>query len=197
MHKKKKISLGIVIMAIAGLSMMGFQNCAKAKFTPSNDNLVLRTESMPTDDTIVDPQGGDEGLPPEATPTPSPSPTPVSSPTPSGTPPLSTTLDENDLVECQMLSPSSKVILASEFEMQHSNSSATRVCMSRKACLEIINEYAASHSCTLLAGPGSDPADPNLQCTEIFPGTKGTCHKARKLSDQQVADQLEALLNAK
>lgn len=199
MFKKERLSLGIAIIAIAGISMMGFQNCSQAKFTPDSDALVLRTEAPPLDDTAANPQGGDDGQAPAASPSPTPvvSPSPGSSPVPSGTPPLRTTVDEGDLVECQILHPNNKVVLASDFEMRHSNSSSIRVCMSRRACLDIVNEYAARHKCSLLAGPGADPADPQLQCTEIFPGSKGTCHNARKLSEQQVADQLNALLKAK
>jgi hypothetical protein len=92
-----------------------------------------------------------------------------------------------------MLHPNRKIVLGPEFEVSPSNASSTRVCMSRHACLDIINEYAASHDCSLDVGPGAAPADPNLQCTEIFPGSKGTCHNAAILNDDQVRANLDKL----
>lgn len=97
-----------------------------------------------------------------------------------------------DLVECQMLHPNKKIILAPEFEVSPSNKSATRVCMSRHACLELINAYAVKHDCSLATGAGQEAAS-DLQCTEIFPGSKGTCHNATILSDDQVSGILDVL----
>ena len=90
-----------------------------------------------------------------------------------------------------MLHPNRKIVLGSEFEMSPSNASSHRVCMTRHACLSLINAYAERHECSLAPGLGQD-AEPT-QCTEVFPGTKGTCHNATVLSDEQVSEQLDQL----
>jgi len=149
--------------------------------------MVLSTEGVPGD-----------GVVPSSTPPPGdgqPTPTPTSTPTPTPTPSPSPndSVASGKIVECQMLHPNRKIVLSSDLEMSPSNASSTRVCMSEKACLDIINDYAVTHNCSLAPGKDSAAADPQLQCTEIFPGSKGTCHNATILSDQQVVDQLKYL----
>ena len=94
-----------------------------------------------------------------------------------------------NLVECEMISPSTKVILDFDLVVDHSNSSATRVCMSSNACLNIINAYAAQHDCSLSLGAATSSSQ--SQCTKIFPGSKGTCHNAAVVSDDQVNSILQ------
>lgn len=97
-----------------------------------------------------------------------------------------------DLVECDMGTPSYKVILEGGLLSDHSNASSTRICMSETACLSIINAYAAARNCTLASGAATTPSATG-QCTEIFPGSKGTCHNAQVLTDGDVANLLLTL----
>lgn len=103
--------------------------------------------------------------------------------------------DQSDLVECQMLHPNKKVVLSYELFVQHGNSSKVRVCMSTNACLKLINAFAVQHSCSLDASAPMAAADAGRQCTEIFPGSKGTCHNASVLSDDQVTELLKKMEN--
>ncbi|WP_413578138.1 hypothetical protein ACLVWU_06305 [Bdellovibrio sp. HCB290] len=96
------------------------------------------------------------------------------------------------LVECEINHPNAKVTLM-ESLMPGSNAQASRICMSEHACLEVINEYAVQHDCSLNPGPATSPSSNGIQCTKIFPGSKGTCHNAQVLSDKQVADLLAKL----
>jgi hypothetical protein len=103
-------------------------------------------------------------------------------------------LDEEtsvDAVECELISSKQKIVLTETFQIG-SNASATRVCMSENACLRLINAYAAKRDCEISAGPSSLAAS-EAQCTKIFPGSKGTCHKATLISDERVAQLLESL----
>jgi hypothetical protein len=61
--------------------------------------------------------------------------------------------------------------------------------MSENACLKLINAYAVQHDCSLDLGQGA-AANLQAQCTEIFPGSKGTCHNAAVLTDEQVSNLL-------
>lgn len=97
---------------------------------------------------------------------------------------------EENLVECDMGRANSKVILTSFLKASPSNSSATRVCMSENACLKIINEFAAKRDCSL---SNSAAGDSDKQCTEIFPGSQGTCKNAAKISDAQVSEILKGM----
>lgn len=97
---------------------------------------------------------------------------------------------EENLVECDMGRANSKIILNSFLKASPSNSSATRVCMSENACLKIINEFAAKRDCSL---SNSASAPSGKQCTDIFPGSRGTCKNAAKISDAQVADILKSM----
>lgn len=112
-------------------------------------------------------------------------------PVPPQQPPSSGSQESADLVECQMLRPSKKIILSPEFVVSSSNASSSRVCMSRHACLELVNAYASEHNCSLAAGPGQEAEA--KQCTGVFPGSRGTCRNAAILSDAQVMDILNHL----
>ncbi len=57
--------------------------------------------------------------------------------------------------------------------------------MSRHACLDVLNTYAADRSCSMATGAPSTPSS-GAACTKIFPGSKGTCHNAAVISDADV-----------
>ncbi|WP_413587097.1 hypothetical protein [Bdellovibrio sp. HCB274] len=96
------------------------------------------------------------------------------------------------LVECEINHPNAKVTLM-ESLMPGSNAQSSRICMSKHACLELINEYAVQRDCTLNPGAATSPSSNGIQCTKIFPGSKGTCHNAQVLSDSQVEGLLVVL----
>lgn len=147
-------------------------------------------------------KGGDNaggGMPSEP-PAGSPSETPVASPAPvaggnkdGDKVPPGQSAQLPDLVECQMLHPNKKVVLETSMQVQHGNSSSIRICMSTNACLSLINEFAVKHSCSLDASAPEAAADAQAQCTEIFPGSRGTCKNATILSDAQVSELLVKL----
>lgn len=151
-------------------------------------------------------KGGDNaggGMPSEP-PAGSPSGTPAGSPSDSPTSNVGGNKDGDkvppgqsaqlpDLVECQMLHPNKKVVLEVAMQVQHGNSSAIRICMSTNACLNLINQFAVKHSCSLDASAPEAAADAQAQCTEIFPGSRGTCKNATILSDAQVSELLVKL----
>jgi hypothetical protein len=95
--------------------------------------------------------------------------------------------DSSNLVECELNSPSLKIKIS--LAAEHSNGQSARVCMSENACLKLINDYAAGHNNSMEKGPETSPGSP-AKCTKIFPGSKGTCHNARVLSDEQIAGVL-------
>jgi hypothetical protein len=64
--------------------------------------------------------------------------------------------------------------------------------MSEFACLELVNGYAAARNCSLNSGPATTPGS-NAQCTERFPGSRGTCHNATVLSDAEVMELLAGM----
>jgi hypothetical protein len=99
-------------------------------------------------------------------------------------------LNAADVVECDLKRPSSKVIFSRSLGVG-SNASATRVCMSEHACLNLLNAYAAARDCSLAAGAATSQA--SGQCTAIFPGSRGTCKKAQILTDAQVTDLITAM----
>lgn len=230
MSTSKKTSLLLFALGMGGAILIGFQNCSQARFMPTADSMVLRTEEpsdlgaggvgdgsgagvpFPPDDSSVPPGASpspnpdvspnpdaspnpDPGASPSPNPNPdvSPNPSPGASPNPDPSASPTPVVAQGDLVECQMLHPNRKIVLGEDLKQSPSNRSSTRVCMSGAACLQIINAYAVRHSCSLAYGEGEDPADPQLQCTEIFPGTNGTCNNARILSDDEVRENLEIL----
>jgi hypothetical protein len=92
------------------------------------------------------------------------------------------------VVECEMLSPNSKITLSEELALA-ANKSSTRICMSEYACVKILNDFAVKHNCSLDKNEQASSA--GTQCTKIFPGSKGTCHNATVLSDDEVKELLK------
>lgn len=204
--------------------VFGYQNCSQTHFTSDLEGAVLKAEALPDGDRA---QGDDGQIIPGDSPEPSPIETPVvddkkdpkGSDEPKGSdvpknsdmPKDSTdsdvpkqpgkkdkeSSDQSDLVECQMLHPNKKIVLSYELFVQHGNSSSVRTCMSTNACLKLINAFAVQHSCSLDASAPMAQADAQRQCTEIFPGSKGTCHNATVLTDDQVNELLKKLAESK
>ncbi len=98
--------------------------------------------------------------------------------------------DENDLIECELGAPNMKITFSQDLEVG-SNAAQSRVCMSEHACLNIINAYAAARDCQMSLGPATKAS--HRDCTEVFPGSKGTCHNAQSVSDDQVIDLLNKM----
>lgn len=199
--KLQKLSFYLTSASLLLVVMFGYQNCSQTHFSSDLDGAMLKAETI-SDDSRTEGDDGQvvpgDGV--EATPTPSPTPDdkkggPKDSPMPpqAGGKDKEDGSDKSDLVECQMLHPNKKVVLSYDLIVQHGNSSSVRVCMSTNACLKLINEFAVQHSCSLDASAPLAQADAQRQCSEIFPGSKGTCHNAAVLSDEQVSELLKKL----
>jgi hypothetical protein len=78
-------------------------------------------------------------------------------------------------------------------QSDESNSSKSRVCMSENACLNIINKYAGEHSGNLVKGAATSKSSNHDTYTDIFPGSRGTCHDAESMSDDDVEGMLERM----
>lgn len=198
--KLQKLSFYITSASLMLVVLFGYQNCSQTHFSSDMDGAMLKAETISDDRAAGDDGQVGDGV--EATPTPVPSATPddkKGGPKDSSLPPQAGGKDKtdgsdtSDLVECQMLHPNKKVVLAYELLVQHGNNSSVRVCMSTNACLKLINEFAVQHSCSLDASAPMAQADAQRQCTEIFPGSKGTCHNATIVSDEQVSELLKKL----
>lgn len=98
----------------------------------------------------------------------------------------------SQLVECELSNSSKKVVLAGSLSVG-SNAQVSRICMSENACLNLVNEYAVSHDCSLAAGAATSPSSNGVQCTKVFPGSKGTCKNSKGLSDDEVSALLVKL----
>jgi len=212
----QRSSLFLSIAASVTL-VLGFQNCTNTRFTSNLDGAVLKAEALPVDSVVRD--EGDDGqtvapgdVPPNPEPPiddPSSTPPPDDKKADSGHPdapsaggsPQGDGPSDSDqatgLVECQMLHPNKKIVLSYEFEVKHTNSSSVRACMSRNACLSLINAYAVANSCSLVPGEPNSAGSNQAQCTEIFPGSKGTCHNATVLSDEDVLSLLKKMSEQK
>lgn len=97
-----------------------------------------------------------------------------------------------ELVECELNGAKDKIVLGSNVTIG-SNAQVSRICMSENACLNLINEYAVSHDCSLSAGAATSPSSNGVQCTKVFPGSKGTCKNAKVLSDVEISALLAKL----
>jgi hypothetical protein len=190
-----KAQKGVFLITTAGFLaaiVLGFQNCSQTKFTEASGASILKTEAADADTSSA----GDDGSMPDVPDHPSQANNGGKKDHPNSGSPVTDVPDDSvesaDIVECQMLHPNRKIILGAEIVESPSNASSSRVCMSRNACLELVNAYAARHDCSLATGAGHE-ADPQLQCTEIFPGSRGTCHNAKILSDDEVAEILNRL----
>jgi len=147
------------------VTMVAFQNCSKTSFVAEASSSSQKVEDASTDGPGAEQEPGDDG---------------------------NQVADAEDLVECQLGSPNAKIILNLNF-VTGSNDSATRICMSKNACLSLFNTYAAERGCSLSSGPATAAAPAGTQCTEIFPGSKGTCHNAKALTDAQVTSMLQEM----
>ncbi len=155
---------------------------------------------------------------PTASPTPTPTPAPSATPTP---PPSATPTPPpgrgsgGDLVECELGAPNVKITLCQgdddhekshdkarsdsdsrandERANEHSNDHKRRVCMSENACLNIINKYAAEHGGKIVKGAATSKASKDDAFTDIFPGSRGTCHNAERIGDAEVESILERM----
>lgn len=93
-----------------------------------------------------------------------------------------------EIVECELLSSNNKIVLSTYFATG-SNAILSRVCMSEKSCLKVINSYASQRNCKLQGAVESEASTEN-QCTRIFPGSHGTCKNAKVISDEEVLSLL-------
>lgn len=219
MQLKMRQIKGLTIGAASLVCIIAFQNCSPANFVGQAGNPVVFTSMTPdaAEDLVRDPgidPNTDGDSDPVSDPVAGPVSDPVSDPVagpvsdpvadpvvsdPGKRPskdPISDEEPENqsessNLVECELIHPNQKVILSGVF-MKGSNNSATRVCMSENACLKLINEYASKRDCTLGLGASSESAS-ETQCTKIFPGSKGTCHNAAVISDDNVMGILNSM----
>ncbi len=173
--KLERFTRGFVAIVGAGVLMVGFQNCAKVGLSSGVDfsNASLQAAA------------------PSATDLPSTSDS--ASDSPSCDSKSHAEESGSGFVECELISPNTKVILADQMSGSPSNSSSTRICMSEYACLNLVNDYAVTHDCSLAAGAATSPSSNGVQCTKIFPGSKGTCKNAKALSDSDVSALLAKL----
>ena len=121
-----------------------------------------------------------------------PTPTPISTATPTPTATPVGSVDLTSVIECELGAPNVKITLSQDLS-GGSNAENSRVCMSENACLNLVNTYAEARNCSLSLGLPTTLSAQN--CTGIFPGSKGTCHKAQVLSDDEVANLLKKMAN--
>lgn len=166
--KRKVLTMGVFL-----ISVVAFQNCSQTNF--ASDEAVFASKSI--DDSEVTTQVEDND--------------------PQEAPPKGEGCEKESkniaLVECELGVASSKIVMDKVFKVG-SNNSSSRVCMSQKACLEIINAYAGPRNCSLKPGDESGPMT-GASCTKVFPGSKGTCKNVLVLSDAQVVEVLSAMAN--
>lgn len=169
----------VIVLFFATLTIVAFQNCSNVNFSKDQNSSALKGTSIDSDDSIIDPGIAD---------------------VPRNDDEVDNVVEEekeeiaSTLVECELMSASQKVIFDQVLKVG-SNASASRVCMSEYSCLKLINSYAAKRECQLSQGESS-LQDSESQCTKIFPGSKGTCHKAQVISDEKVAEVLELMAKA-
>lgn len=171
-------------MAITGLVLVGFQNCAEYKFQEdsASPRSALFLGSVGQDELVYIQE--EENV---ASPTP-----PVNAPS-SEIPSVQDQIvvsdqDANDqyqdaFIECHIPSNQKFVTLGKIFD-SGSNSVNSRVCMSEEACLTLVNSYLAARDCQFDGLKGSGGSD--RQCTQVFPGSKGTCRNAVLVDDQKI-----------
>ncbi len=139
---------------------------------------------------------------PVSTPTPTPTPvaTPVATPTPTPTPTPSPSPvakckgddcdddDDKDKVECE-IAPNVRIALSTDFDDSRAHGQNGKLCMSQHACLVLINEFMSKRNCEMRAGPEHGNAKP-FSCTKAYNDNFGSCHNARKISDDDVRNVL-------
>jgi len=185
--KFPKLSIGLSFTGML-VVVLAYQNCSRTHFSGDLEGAQLKAVAVDDGSRSTGDDGQTSGgdVPPRSGPPDKSSPPGKDNPPHKGE-------DTSGLVECQMLHPNKKVVLNYDLLVQPGNSSTVRVCMSENACLKLINEFAIKHSCSLEASAPSSAADAQRQCTEIFPGSKGTCHNATVVSDAQVSELLKKL----
>lgn len=203
----------IVITIVMSATAIFFQNCGKVGFNSLNPNPTLATQST-TAPTAPTTPNTPTPPPPNVTNTNTNTNTPTTNntnpdddDTVAGNPNKPTCTgndnddkdnmgDDADLVECD-LGANAKVILnptatAQSLNEDPSNAQSTRVCMSKHACLDLVNAYAQTHNCSLAIGSPTTPNNTST-CAQIFPGSEGTCHDAQILSDNAVESILATM----
>jgi hypothetical protein len=196
------------LIALGGFCLIAalmFQNCGKVKFAANNNDAALvaiedgamRDENPLEDLTLTPPANGGDA-PPNSEPHSPPQPPPPQQNQPprdevTERPKHKDGKDHHDLVECMV--GKLKVAFADLLEAQHSNASLTRACMSRHACLNLVNSFAAERGCTLTPGIATSELEgaPTITCTSVFPGSRGTCKRAKHLSDEEVSNLLRSM----
>lgn len=205
-----RYALGIKLLVLSAAASM-IMSCGQAGEIQTVDSLTAsekmsgNTDIAAIEDDIPNNNDGPTPIPtptPTSSPNPNPSPNPIPTPTPPPTggedpaPPVSNPPGKGkkskdaDIVECMIGHPNVKVTLTTSSFVPGSNAVETRVCMSRNACLNIVNEYAAVRGCSLSKGGPTTPGLAGDQCTGIFPGSKGTCKNAKFLNDGAISTLL-------
>lgn len=174
-NKNVGLGLGLGLLVVA---LIGFQNCSKTNFSSADGAGNMKMASQGT-------ENGDDGVTTDDEDTTAQNDDNNDNESDS----VGDSSQVADLVECQLGSPNAKIVLNEDFKIG-SNNSATRICMSKKSCLETFNAYAAARNCTLASGAPTTQAPQGTQCTQIFPGSKGTCHNAKVLQDAEVEAML-------
>lgn len=160
----------LILLGVSSFLVVAFQNCADVNFSEQEPAMFSLESTDPEAPLVMD--------------------TPVNE-EPEKHDPKSDEDASINVVECEIISSKQKIILSEVLQIG-SNASASRVCMSENACLQLINAYSAKRDCSLSAGPSS-LASSESQCTRIFPGSKGTCRNATVISDEKVAQILESM----
>ncbi len=206
-------TIGIAILVVG--TALFFQNCGKVGFSSLNSSPTLSAQSTPVIPNT--PPGPTSNSNPTTntntnvnTNTNAPTNGNAVTPTPPTTTSVASTGDDTDnslgqasgdssddadLVECD-LGANAKVVFnpgtTKTLADGSSNAVGTRVCMSKHACLDLVNAYAQSHNCTLAVGAATSPNN-TTSCTQVFPGSEGVCNNAQILSDDAVESILTSM----
>ncbi len=100
--------------------------------------------------------------------------------------------DDGDkkLVECMLLDK--KIVLASKDSVRSDPSAPkTKVCMSKNACLNIVNQFAHPRNCELVKDIASNAS--GKDCTEDSKESGSSCKDAAALTDDDVKNLLSNL----
>jgi hypothetical protein len=163
--------------------LITFQNCGKVDFKYSGATLKASDPVTSMGGLDNNPITSESGSPVINNP-------PVVSNGPSNPPSGSgsESFSDSSLVECELGGSNAKIILSGSMVVG-SNAKDTRICMSENACLNLVNSFAQVRNCSLSQGaPLSDNI--SASCTQVFPGSQGTCKNAQVLSDDDVSKLL-------
>jgi hypothetical protein len=164
---------GLLFAAGTFVLLMAFQNCSPAKFStssisPDSTQLVAQPETSQPAPAVSASAGACNGQ------------------SNAGNPGDPSNAANSELVECELGAPNVKIVLKGQLVGDASNSVATRVCMSSQACLSLVNAYAAARNCSLAVGAPVAASPAGAICTQVFPGSNGTCNNAAVLSDSEI-----------